>query len=90
MNRHTGGGANLLNLSEWNLNPYQVLTLGFTAAILVGSFLLMLPIASREGASLSFIDALFTATSAVCVTGLCVVDTGNYFSPFGHIVVASD
>ena len=87
MNRHTGGGANLLNLSEWNLNPYQVLTLGFTAAILVGSFLLMLPIASREGASLSFIDALFTATSAVCVTGLCVVDTGNYFSPFGQLVI---
>jgi len=89
MNIRTGGKANLLNLAEWNLNPYQILTLGFTAAILAGSFLLMLPAASREGSSLSFVDALFTATSAVCVTGLCVVDTGNYFSAFGQMVIIS-
>ncbi len=89
MNRRTGWKENFLNLSEWNLNPYQILTLGFAAAILVGSILLMLPAASREGTSLSFIDALFTATSAVCVTGLCVVDTGNYFSVFGQLVIIS-
>ncbi len=47
----------------------------------------MLPIASNDGSSLSFIDALFTATSAVCVTGLIVVDTGQYFSTFGQLVI---
>lgn len=73
--------------SRWNLNPYQMLTLGFTAAILLGTFLLMLPEAAQDGSSLPFIDALFTATSAVCVTGLTVVDTGNYFSIFGQMVI---
>lgn len=60
---------------------------GFTSAILLGTFLLMLPAASQTGASLSLIDALFTATSAVCVTGLTVVSTGDYFSVFGQMVI---
>ena len=47
----------------------------------------MLPAASVNGISLSFVDALFTATSAVCVTGLVVVDTGSYFTTFGQMVV---
>lgn len=56
------------------------------AAILAGAFLLMLPFASKSG-NIAFIDALFTSTSAVCVTGLTVVDTGAYFTFFGQIVI---
>ena len=69
------------SINNWllMLSPYQVLVFSFLGLILVGAFLLMLPIASNDGSSLSFIDALFTATSAVCVTGLIVVDTGQYF-----------
>ncbi|WP_410772117.1 TrkH family potassium uptake protein [Fontibacillus sp. BL9] len=55
--------------------------------ILVGALLLMLPISSTTGESLPFIDAFFTATSATCVTGLVVVDTGTYFSTFGQVVI---
>ena len=67
------------SINNWllMLSPYQVLVVSFLGLILVGAFLLMLPIASNDGSSLSFIDALFTATSAVCVTGLIVVDTGQ-------------
>ncbi len=69
------------------LTSYQTLVSGFAGLILVGAFLLMLPIASKDGSSLPFVDALFTATSAVCVTGLIVVDTGQYFSLFGQVVI---
>lgn len=77
------------SINNWllMLSPYQVLVFSFLGLILVGAFLLMLPIASNDGSSLSFIDALFTATSAVCVTGLIVVDTGQYFSTFGQLVI---
>ncbi|MFO7951443.1 MAG: TrkH family potassium uptake protein [Bacillota bacterium] len=68
------------------LNPARVLALGFMGIILVGSLLLMLP-QSYEGAALSYIDALFTATSAVCVTGLVVVDTGTFYTPFGQGII---
>jgi trk system potassium uptake protein TrkH len=78
---------NLLDISKWKLTPYQILVLGFAGLILCGAFLLMLPGASAKGVGLSFVDALFTATSAVCVTGLIVVDTGTYFSYFGQMVV---
>lgn len=65
----------------------QIILLGFAAVILIGALLLMLPISTcdREGAS--FGDALFTSTSAVCVTGLVVRDTGSYFSVFGQCVI---
>ena len=79
--------ANLMDLSQWRLTPYQVLALGFAGLILVGALLLMLPVASRSGQGTPFIDALFTATSAVCVTGLVVVDTGTHYSSFGHTVI---
>ncbi|WP_342437103.1 TrkH family potassium uptake protein [Paenibacillus sp. FSL L8-0436] len=69
------------------LSPPQILVLGFAAVILIGTLLLMLPISSASGHSLSFLDALFTATSATCVTGLVVVDTGTYFSVFGQITI---
>ncbi|MBX6396512.1 MAG: Trk family potassium uptake protein, partial [Alicyclobacillaceae bacterium] len=66
--------------------PARVLVFGFAAVILLGGILLSLPVASRSGQGLDFLDALFTATSAVCVTGLVVVDTGTFFSHFGQIV----
>ena len=67
--------------------PSLVLVYGFAAAILVGTILLMLPVASNAGQSTSLVDALFTATSSVCVTGLVVVDTADYWGPFGQGVV---
>lgn len=69
------------------LHPAQTVVLGFAAAILVGTGLLSLPIATASGRSASFIDALFTSTSAVCVTGLIVVDTPTYWSSFGQVVI---
>ncbi|SDE61053.1 TrkH family potassium uptake protein [Sporomusa acidovorans] len=79
--------TNLLDVEQWKLTPYQVLVLGFASLIVGGALLLMTPMASAAGQSLSLIDALFTATSAVCVTGLVVVDTGTYFSLFGQLVI---
>jgi trk system potassium uptake protein TrkH len=75
-----------LRLDNW-LTPSKALVLGFTAIIAFGTFLLSLPVASANGQALSALDALFTATSALCVTGLAVVDTGSTFSLFGHIVI---
>jgi len=72
---------------RFSLTPAQVLVIGFASLILVGAIVLMLPISLEPGNKLSFIDALFTATSAVCVTGLIVVDTATYFSTFGEIVI---
>jgi len=72
---------------EKKLSPPQVLALGFLAAIAVGTILLNLPAASSIGKSIGFINALFTATSATCVTGLIVLDTGKDFSTFGQLVI---
>lgn len=69
------------------LSPPQILVLGFTLIIVVGSVLLTLPIATLSGEPMPFLDAFFTATSAACVTGLILVDTGTYFSTFGQIVL---
>ncbi|WP_075865300.1 TrkH family potassium uptake protein [Carboxydothermus islandicus] len=69
------------------LTPSQILVLGFAGVILLGTVLLMLPISTKDGTVTPFLDALFTATSAVCVTGLVVVDTGTYWSLFGQIVI---
>ena len=65
----------------------SILALGFLAVILLGTVLLTLPAASRSGKSIGLFDSLFTATSAVCVTGLVAVDTGTTFSVFGQIVL---
>lgn len=70
-----------------NLDPAHIMLLGFLALILLGTSLLMLPIATSDRHHLNFIDALFEATSAVCVTGLAVVDTGTTFTLFGEIVL---
>ncbi|CAH0118217.1 Ktr system potassium uptake protein B [Paenibacillus sp. CECT 9249] len=75
------------NRKELRLSPPQILVLGFAAIITIGAFLLMLPISTRGDQPLSFIDALFTSTSATCVTGLVVVDTWSTFSIFGQIVI---
>ncbi|WP_425485107.1 TrkH family potassium uptake protein [Glaciibacter psychrotolerans] len=69
------------------LKPAQAIVSGFASAILIGTLLLMLPIATVGPAGATFLEALFTATSAVCVTGLTVVDTATAFTPFGHLVI---
>lgn len=68
------------------LRPTQLIILSFLLASLAGCFLLMLP-AAAEGAPLSFIDALFSSVTAICVTGLAVINTGADLTPFGHWVV---
>ena len=65
----------------------QIFVLGFAAMIFVGALLLMLPFASRDGHSIPFINALFTSTSASCVTGLVLYDTWTQFSLFGQLVI---
>lgn len=72
---------------KYYLDPPKVLVAGFAVIILVGTALLMLPIATNDGKGLPFLDALFTATSATCVTGLVVVDTGTTFTLFGQLVI---
>lgn len=67
------------------LSAFQIITISFAAAIAAGTLLLMLPFASHDGAGLT--DALFTAVSAVCVTGLVTVDTGTYWTFFGQLVI---
>lgn len=74
-------------LRQLMLNPPRVLALGFAGLILIGAILLNLPIASKSGESIGFINALFTSASSVCVTGLVVVNTGEYWSLFGQIVI---
>ncbi len=69
------------------LSPAQLLARGFRGLITVGTVLLALPIAAPPGRALTLVQALFTATSAVCVTGLIVVDTPNDLSLFGQLVV---
>ena len=69
------------------LKPTQILAFGFAFLILVGGILLNLPAASKNGHSIGLLNALFTATSAVCVTGLVVADTFTQFSIFGQIVI---
>ncbi|WP_436791917.1 TrkH family potassium uptake protein [Yinghuangia sp. YIM S10712] len=72
---------------EWLGHPAQVIAGGFAAAILIGTVALSLPTATASGRRAGLIDALFTSTSAVCVTGLVTVDTGTYWSGFGQVVI---
>lgn len=72
---------------KFGIKPINVLPLGFVAVILTGAILLMLPISNRDGHVFPFLSALFTATSATCVTGLVVADTATQFTMFGQIVV---
>lgn len=78
---------NLPYLLDRQKNTGRLLVYGFLFIILVGTLMLMLPGATLDGQGLSFINALFTSTSAVCVTGLIVVDTATHFTLFGEIVI---
>lgn len=69
------------------LSTFQIILLGFAGVILLGALLLMMPISSAERVVTPFNEALFTSTSAVCVTGLIVKDTGSYWSAFGQAVI---
>ena len=70
------------------LHPSQIISIAFTGIILLGTALLVLPIASQTGKSTPVFDALFTATSATTVTGLSTLDVENHWSLFGHVVIA--
>ena len=69
-------------------SPARIIAMGFALMILLGSVLLLLPCSVREGVDLRYIDALYTATSAVCVTGLIAVDAGDTFTPLGQFFLA--
>ena len=75
------------NLIHKHVTSFQIIILGFLSLIILGSLLLMLPFATADGNSATFSDALFTATSATCVTGLVVRDTATYWSVFGQCVI---
>ena len=72
-----------------NWKPAKIIALGFAIVIMVGTLLLLMPGCTRERVHLKSIDAFFTAASAVCVTGLIVVDVGDTFTPLGQIIVGS-
>ena len=68
-------------------SPARLIALGFISLILIGSILLRLPFCVKEGVHLSYIDSLYTSTSAVCVTGLIAVDAGDTFTPLGQMIL---
>ena len=70
-----------------HMSTFQVIILGFLGVILLGAFILMLPISARSGEITPFNEALFTSTSAVCVSGLVVQDTATYWTSFGQAVI---
>lgn len=85
----------MINIIEFSLlrrklkiTPTQLIVFGFATLILLGTLILNLPIASRNSQPVGFVNALFTATSSVCVTGLIVVDTGTHWTVFGQVVIA--
>ena len=69
------------------LSSFKLIALGFAGVIVLGALILMLPFSSNTGSVTPFHEALFTSTSAVCVTGLVVQDTGSYWSAFGQAVI---
>ena len=73
--------------SFFKMTPTKYILISFAAIILVGAFLLCLPISNTDGKWLPFVDSLFTSTSAVCVTGLAVFDVAAEFTLFGQIIV---
>lgn len=93
--RQDGGAANHRVITRciqtlyrrYSFSPLPMIAAGFAVIILLGSLLLALPVASASGVGVPWFDTLFTATSAVCVTGLVVVDTGTTYSAFGHVVL---
>lgn len=87
---HTTGRSSVIGQRLRRLQPQtpaQIIAIGFLTTIVVGTLLLMTPAARVGDGAASFLDALFTATSATCVTGLITVDTPTYWTPFGHAVI---
>ena len=86
-----GNDQRMMSLKEKKLkrhiSPFQLIILGFLGLIAVGTALLMMPVAARDGVGASFGDAAFTATSAACVTGLVVQDTATYWSFWGQAII---
>ncbi|MBP1924193.1 trk system potassium uptake protein TrkH [Sedimentibacter acidaminivorans] len=76
-----------VKLESIKKNPYMVFIMAFAVIIFIGAILLNLPISNNSGKSIGFVDALFTSTSAMCVTGLTVVNTAEYWTNFGKIVI---
>lgn len=70
-------------------SPARIIAFGFAFTIILGSFILKLPVSLNAGVSLKYIDSLYTATSAVCVTGLITVDPADTFTPFGRFILAA-
>ncbi len=70
------------------MSPSRFIVLGFAAVIILGAIILLLPISQNEDAEVTLVDAFFTSTSAVCVTGLIAIDTADHFNAFGQTVVA--
>ncbi len=77
----------MIKVLRFKFTPLQILSIGFALVILLGAAVLMLPAASRDGRAIPFVDALFSAASATCVTGLVLYDTYTQFSLFGQIVI---
>ena len=69
------------------ITPGQMIILSFATMIFIGACLLMLPFSTNDGKGAPFLDALFTSTSASCVTGLIMHDTAQYWSPFGQLII---
>lgn len=84
---HDGMKKRMQTLSALKLSPAQIVMLTFAGTIMVGAFLLVIPVSTKTGEPLAFIDALFMSTSAVCVTGLTTVSVVNTFSVFGQMVL---
>ena len=75
-------------IKKWELlSPYRKLIVGFLIAIFIGTILLKLPFALKENQNISMLDSLFTIVSAICVTGLSVVDVSQVFTPIGQLIV---
>ncbi len=72
---------------KWALSTTQIIVLGFLTAIIIGGFLLSLPVSSADGHSVPLLDAMFTSTTSVCVTGLVVANTYEQWSRFGQAVI---
>ncbi|MBM6383797.1 MAG: Ktr system potassium transporter B [Paenibacillus sp.] len=92
-NKHVTIGSSLnkiestVNKLKNNMSPPQLIMIIFFALIWIGAILLALPLSASDGKSIGLLDALFTATSAICVNGLVVVDTGSVFSTFGQVII---
>ena len=78
----------MIEINKHRYSFPKLLTFGFIMVIAIGTFLLLLPVATRPGLHTSFMTAFFTSTSATCVTGLTLVDTATHWAPFGQLVIA--